>query len=95
MIDGYTNAFKRFETDKSKRPSYLNDVSETLVMGILVDLCRKKEFATQAVWERKFEIDSLAFFLRLSYEHYKTFGNLNFINLRYIKALRWLVTVLE
>lgn len=93
MIDGYTNAFKRFETDITRRPGYLNDVTETLIMGILVDLCRRKEYATQAIWERKFEIDSLAFFLRLSYEHYKAFGNIDFINLRYIKALKRLVTV--
>lgn len=73
MLDGYTNAFKRFETDKKKRPFYLNDISETLLMGISVDLCRKKEYATEAIWERKFEIDSLASFLRLSYEHYRSF----------------------
>lgn len=27
MVDGYTNAFKRFEISKLLRPSYLNDVS--------------------------------------------------------------------
>lgn len=42
MIDGYTNAFKRFETNKNIRPGYLNDVTETQIMGILVDLCRKR-----------------------------------------------------
>lgn len=67
MVDGYTNAFKRFEKDTKLRPGYLNDNTETLIMGILVDLCRKREYATQAIWERKFEIDSLAFFLRLAH----------------------------
>lgn len=42
MIDGYTNAFKRFETDTRIRPGYLNDVTETLIMGILVDLCKRR-----------------------------------------------------
>lgn len=77
------------------RPSYLNDVTETLIMGILVDLCRRRQYATQAIWERKFQIDSLAFFLRLAYEHYKAFGNIDFVNLRFIKALNRLVTVFE
>lgn len=27
MIDGYTNAYKRYEADKSRRPGYLNDVT--------------------------------------------------------------------
>ena len=94
MIDGYTNAFKRFETDIKRRPSYLNDRSETMIMGILVDLCRQKEFATPSIWERKFEIDSLASFLRLAYEHYRSFENIDFVNLRFMKALTRIVTVL-
>ena len=42
LIDVYTNAFKRYELSKLLRPSYLNDISETLIMGIPVDLCRKR-----------------------------------------------------
>lgn len=42
MTDGYTNAFKKFEKDIRRRPAYLNDRTETLLMGILVDLCREK-----------------------------------------------------
>ena len=64
-------------------------------MGILVDLCRKREYATEAVWERKFEIDSLASFLRLAYEHYRSFKNLDIVNLRFIKALKRIVSVME
>lgn len=64
-------------------------------MGILIDLCKRREYATQAIWERKFQIDSLAFFLRLAYEHYKAYGNINFVNLKFIKALRRLVAVFE
>jgi uncharacterized protein len=67
MVDGYTNAFKRYEASTSTRPSYLNDVSETLIMGIPVDLCRKKEYATQQIWERKWEVDSPSAFLRLAH----------------------------
>jgi uncharacterized protein len=67
MVDGYTNAFKRFEASKTARPSYLNDVSEALIMGIPVDLCRKREFATQQIWERKWEVDSPSAFLRLAH----------------------------
>ena len=66
MTDPYTNAFKKFE-DSDQRPFYLNDKTERLIMGIPVDLCRHREFATKSIWERKFEIDSLASFLRLSY----------------------------
>ena len=54
MIDPYTNAFKKFEKSKSQRPSYLNDKTRKLIMGIPVDLCRGKEYATQKIWERKF-----------------------------------------
>jgi meiotically up-regulated gene 157 (Mug157) protein len=39
-------------------------------MGIPVDLIRKREFATEHIWERKWEIDSPAAFLRLIYEYY-------------------------
>jgi meiotically up-regulated gene 157 (Mug157) protein len=95
MLDGYTNAFKRFEDKKQKRPFYLNDVSETLIMGMQVDLCRRKEFATPSIWERKFEIDSLASFLRLSYEHYLAFDSIKFVNLKWIKAIRRLLSVLD
>jgi len=46
MIDGYTNAFKKFEISKYLRPLGFNDQSTTLFMGIPVDLIRKREFAT-------------------------------------------------
>ena len=42
MIDGYTNAFKKFQKIKKLRPSYLDDISQTLIMGIPVDLIRKR-----------------------------------------------------
>jgi meiotically up-regulated gene 157 (Mug157) protein len=65
MVDPYTNAFKKFETP-GRRPSYLNDKTEKLIMGIPVDLCRRTQYATPTIWERKYEIDSLASFLRLT-----------------------------
>lgn len=42
LVDAYTNAFKKFETTTATRPSYLKDRSETLILGIPVDLCRER-----------------------------------------------------
>jgi meiotically up-regulated gene 157 (Mug157) protein len=95
MVDAYTNAFKRFEGSTTKRPSYLNDISETLVMGIPVDLCRKREFATQQIWERKWEVDSPSAFLRLAHEYYQRFNNTDFFNVRFFKALARILTVFD
>ena len=64
-------------------------------MGIPVDLCRQREFATQSIWERKFEIDSLASFLRLIYEYNQRYHSLDFLNLRIIKALKRIMTTTE
>jgi hypothetical protein len=50
IIDGYTNAFKKFEVSKYLRPLSFSDESETLILGIPVDLIRKREFATQHIW---------------------------------------------
>lgn len=94
LIDVYTNAFKKFEISKLLRPSYLNDNSETLIMGIPVDLCRKREFATPSIWERKFEIDSPAAFLRLSHEYFTRFKKVDFLNTKYFKALRRIISLL-
>lgn len=54
MTDSYTNAFKQFEQNIAQRHFYLNDMTETLFFGIPVDLTRHREFATKAIWERKF-----------------------------------------
>lgn len=54
MLDPYTNAFKKFEKPDSQRHFYLNDKTTTLILGVPVDLCRLKEFATKSIWERKF-----------------------------------------
>lgn len=69
-------------------------MTETLFFGIPVDLSRHREFATKAIWERKFEIDSLASFLRLSYEYHKRYNSIGFVNINYFKALRRLLQTL-
>jgi len=95
MTDPYTNAFKRFEKSTNDRPSYLNDKSEKLVMGIPVDLCQRREFATKSIWERKYEIDSLASFLRLSYEYYRKFQDISVVDMNFVSALNRIMTTLK
>lgn len=64
-------------------------------MGIPVDLCRHKEFATRSIWERKWEIDSLASFLRLTFEYYHKYKDLNVVNMDFIRAMRRILTTLD
>jgi meiotically up-regulated gene 157 (Mug157) protein len=64
-------------------------------MGVPVDLCRNKEFATKAIWERKFEIDSLASFLRLAYEYQLKYNTIDFLNIRVIKAIKRIMGVVD
>lgn len=95
MIDPYTNAFKKFEKSESQRHFYLDDKTTVLIFGIPVDLCRKKEYATKSIWERKFEIDSLASFLRLAYEYIEKYKTLDFVNLRFINALKRIMSTVD
>lgn len=64
-------------------------------MGIPVDLCRKREFATQQIWERKWEVDSPSAFLRLAHEYYQRFNKTDFFNVRFFKALARILTVFD
>lgn len=64
-------------------------------MGIPVDLCRKREFATQQIWERKWEVDSPSAFLRLAHEYYQRFSKLDFFNIKFFKALARILAVLD
>ena len=50
MTDPYTNAFKRFEKNVVNRPFYLNDKTEKIILGVPVDLSRRREFATRSIW---------------------------------------------
>lgn len=95
MIDPYTNAFKKFENPAIQRHFYLNDKTTVLILGVPVDLCRLKEFATKAIWERKFEIDSLASFLRLAYEYQLKYGTIDFVNIKILKAIKRILNVLD
>ena len=95
MIDPYTNAFKKFEKPNVQRHFYLNDKTTVLVMGIPVDLTRNREYATKSIWERKFEIDSLASFLRLAYEYQNKYGTIDFVNIRFMRALKRVMQVID
>ena len=66
MVDPYTNAFVDYHT-KQGRPFYLNDNTFRRFFGVSTDLQNKTQFLTSKIWERKYEIDSLASFLRLTY----------------------------
>lgn len=63
-------------------------------MGIEVDLCRHREFATRSIWERKWEIDSLASFLRLSYEYFAKYQDISMVDVGFIRALKRIITTL-
>ncbi len=73
MTDSYTNVFKRFERSVVERLFYLIDKTKKFNLEIPVDLCRHIDFATRSIRERKWEINSLASFLRLSYEYYRKY----------------------
>jgi meiotically up-regulated gene 157 (Mug157) protein len=64
-------------------------------MGIPVDLCRKREFATQQIWERKWEVDSPSAFLRLAHEYYQRFGQTDFFTIKFFKAIERILSVLD
>lgn len=66
MLDPYTNAFVDYYKSQS-RPFYLNDNTYRHFLGIKLDLQNKTQYLTSKIWERKWEIDSLAAFLRLGY----------------------------
>ena len=68
---------------------------EKLIFGIPVDLCRRKEYATKSIWERKFEIDSVSAFLRLLHEYYLRFKDLSFLNIKVFKAIDRILTLIQ
>ena len=58
-------------------------------------MCKHRDFATRSIWERKWEIDSLASFLRLSYEYYRKYEDINLVNMDFIRALKRVLTTLD
>lgn len=94
MVDPYTNAFVDYYLESS-RPFYLSDNTYRRLFGISTDLQNKTEFRTSKIWERKYEIDSLASFLRLAYEYYHKYGEYDFININFVKALKRVMEAIE
>ncbi len=64
-------------------------------MGVPVDLCKQRQFATKSIWERKFEVDSLASFFRITYEYYQKYQDLSFLNLNWLSALKRILTTMD
>ena len=77
LIDAYPNAFSKIPTDSP----YQGDQTTKIVKGKPVNAMNKM------IWERKFEIDSVAAVLRLATEFYFVTKDASFIDENWLLAL--------
>ena len=79
VLDPYANAFNREAND---RRNHLDDTSWT-------------EEARPWIWERKYEVDSLCYPIRLSHHFWKTTGDASWCNGTFLQAAEQILTVWE
>jgi meiotically up-regulated gene 157 (Mug157) protein len=79
VLDPYANAFNREAND---RRNHLDDTSWT-------------EEARPWIWERKYEVDSLCYPIRLSHHFWKTTGDSSWCNGTFLQAAEQILTVWE
>lgn len=79
VLDPYANAFNREAND---RRNHLDDTSWT-------------DEARPWIWERKYEVDSLCYPIRLVYHFWKTTGDTSWCNDTFLQAVKQILTVWE
>ncbi|MBQ6256318.1 MAG: glycoside hydrolase family 125 protein, partial [Clostridia bacterium] len=79
VLDPYANAFNREAND---RRNHLDDTSWT-------------EEARLWIWERKYEVDSLCYPIRLAHHFWKTTGDASWCNDTFLRAAEQILTVWE
>lgn len=79
LLDPYANAFNREAND---RRNHLDDTSWT-------------EAARPWIWERKYEVDSLCYPIRLAHHFWKTTGDASFCNATFLQAAKEILSVWE
>ena len=79
VLDPYANAFNREAND---RRNHLDDTSWT-------------EEARPWIWERKYEVDSLCYPIRLAHHFWKTTGDTSWCNDTFLQAAKQILTVWE
>lgn len=78
LLDPYPNAFNKNATGSP----WEKDITTKIVDGKQVD------GMTKMIWERKYEIDSVASVLRLATEYYFQTGDSSFVDIDWLSALR-------
>ena len=79
VLDPYANAFNREAND---RRNHLDDTPWT-------------EEARPWIWERKYEVDSLCYPIRLAHHFWKTTGDVSFCNATFLQAAKEILSVWE
>ena len=79
VLDPYANAFNREAND---RRNHLDDTTWT-------------EEARPWIWERKYEVDSLCYPIRLAHRFWKTTGDVSWCNGTFLQAAERILTVWE